>query len=210
MNRETYDKRVQEELANIRAEYEEGVALDFATALLLCRKDDKGKVYTEDKPLHQYVAMPELDDQGSRVYLKEVAWKQDAFFVLVKLEAWFVQIPDDAPAELVAKIEVAQANHALDQLEPPLRREVVRVYAEAEDFVIQSFQAEIHRGSATVPVEQSKLTCSGRPSRATGTVPILDPWEEAKIKLPRPNFKRYLPEMRDGKRTLVLPGISIQ
>lgn len=190
MTREKADEFATRELARIRDTYEHGVALHCPTAFLLCRKDPKGEAtVTEEAPAAIMMVMADMDDDSSKLTVRKATWEHDGFAACVSLEIWYVAVPHDAPPEVVKKAREAGERGELHLLEPPLRRERVQVYIETEDFPIQFFTAEITRENPAD--EKSK--------------PTLGPWEEQKLSLPRPNFKRYLPEIRDGKRCMVIP-----
>src|SRR5579883_2122949 len=107
MKRPEFDKFVEEQLARIRESYEKGSALDFAEALLFCRKHE-GKDFDEEKPALVVIAMPDGDHDSVLLPLREAAWDNDAFAVVVKYEAWFVELPKDADETLRSKLERAK------------------------------------------------------------------------------------------------------
>lgn len=180
MNKDQFEKFVTDRLDDLREKYRQGTAFRDAEAQLLCLKNDKGETFTEDRPAMIFMAMAGLGDQRVRETVKDAAWENEGIAVMVKLEAWFVQLTDDMDAETKAKATEAAATQTIDKLEPPLRREKILVYVEGVDHPLRLFEAEILPDG------------SG-----------LAPWSEPEIRLPRPNFRRYMPENRDGKRTRV-------
>lgn len=197
MNREQKDKFVKQELERTRHAYEKGVAMKCPMGMVLGRKCPPGKekesneVFSEENPAGIMLCMMDLDDNKARALVKKIAFETDAFAVSVSMECWYAAVSHSLPAEerarQIAEIEAAKKKGGLQHLSPPLRKDMVQVFVETESFPVQLFKAEI--------------TWEGDPETSKA---ILGPWEERPINLPRPNFKRYLPEMRNGKRTLVL------
>ncbi len=185
MDPQAFGKFVDEQLARLRESYERGS--DMASeALLLCRKGEGGEAFTEADPLCQVIAMPGLGDREAMFEVRQLAWDMDAFAAAVKHEVWCVELPPDADQETRRRVKAAHAAGKLDEIEPPLRKEKVRVYLECDEVPVRAFSAEILRGEG---------------GRASG----LGKWNEAAVELPRPNFRRYLPETRGDKKALVLP-----
>lgn len=186
---ETFIKECQDLLRHL---YEKETAVSFSEATALCRKGKDGETFTEDKPLRQYVVFGDgLGDAETRFETQRLVQAHDAFAVMVKWEAWFVETPKDASPELRERIARAGREQALDKLETPLRREKVIVHFESEDHPIRIVEAEIFR-------------------RGEGRTPGLGEWRPPpyEVRLPRPNFRRYVSEVRDGKRAFALnvPG----
>jgi len=176
MTREQFDRFVQGELEDLRARYEGGRSLEFPEAKLLSRRPERGGAATGNasNPFVQFVAMPDLDDALSRVHLQNMARQLDTFAIMVKLELWYAELPSDASPEAIAALRKAEAARSLHELEPPLRKEKVRVFFEAERWPIEAWDGELARA-----------TKDARPS--------LGPWKRLDLVLPWPRFKRYLP-----------------
>lgn len=180
LTKDEIERLTQEELARIKKAYEDGLALSLPEAQLRCRRDKDGGRHTIDNPAMAVVVL-DLDDCAIRAELKRAAAEDDAFFVCVKFECWFIKTPIDAPDEERCAAEHAAATRTIDQ--HPHRREGVKVHIESDWSSIRIFEAEIVR---------------------SGDKATLTPWTEAQIQLPRPEFKRYLPEIRDGKKVITI------
>ena len=180
MTNDEIEAITQAELARIKKSYEDGTALPFGEALLRCRRGREGTAHAESDPALVVMAL-DLDDSQIRTAVKGAAWESDAFFVSVKLEVWYVSVPNDAPPEQVLAVKLAEATRTISERED--RKEMVRVYVESEWTAIRVFEADLLRDGAVV---------------------TLAPWREPTVSLPRPGFRRYLPEMRDGKRVMTV------
>ena len=178
MTNDEIETLTRAELARVKKSYEDGSALPFGEAFVRCRRDGKGGVHTEADPALIVMAL-DLDDPQIRTAVGDAAWENDAFFVAVKLEVWYVSLPNDAPPEQHRAIKLAEATRMIDKRED--RKEKVRVYIESEWTAIRLFEADLLRNGDAV---------------------TLAPWEEPQLSMPRPGFKRYLPERIDGKRVL--------
>jgi len=189
MKGEAFEKFVNDKLEWLKDRYEQGAALSCGEAHLLCLKNNKkpGETFTEERPLGLFCAI-RGGDAEIRYRTQQEAKDNDAFAVMVKMEAWFAQVPtDDADEALKERIRRAYDEQTIDQLEPGIRREKLIVYFESIEEPIRAFDAEIIRD---------------------GKKATLKPWKRAEIELPRPTFRRYLAEYRDGKKTfgLSVPG----
>lgn len=196
-----FDKFVSEKLDWMRSRYERGEAPSFAEAFLLCLKDKNGESFTEEKPLTLACAIQGGDDQ-IRFGTQQAAKERDAFAVMVRMEAWFAEVAESADEALKERVRRAADTQTIDKLEPGLRREKVILHFESIEEPIRIFSAEIAReNSREVTNEKGEVVCDG--GKAT-----LGPWERAETRLPRPTFRRYLAEYRDGKKTfgLSVPG----
>lgn len=180
LTKDEIERLTQEELARIRKSYEDGLALSLPEAQLRCRRDKDGGRHPVDKPA-LLVEVMDLDDYGIRTELKRAAAESDAFFICVRFECWFIMNPTDDSEEKRRAAERAAATRTIDQ--HPDRREGVKVHIESDWSSIRIFEAEIIRSGGKATLTQ---------------------WTEAKLQLPRPEFKRYLPEIRDGKRVITV------
>lgn len=177
------EELVQTELARVRSSYvDDGRTDQLPSAMMLSRIGKDGKRL---EPGEGYaVTFVVIAGEASTDYaqaLRDQAWANDAVFIALALEVWFVEIPKDASAVLKAEIAAAQASGRLHGLDKSLLQERARVHVESEWTPHRWFDAKITRESDRVS---------------------LSPWTELKIQAPRPGFRRYLPERIDGKRVL--------
>jgi len=187
MNREAFEKFVQEKLDWLRGCYERGTAIPCGEAHLLCLKNkETGEAFTEEKPFALICAI-QAGDAEIRFHTQQMAKDNDAFAVMVKMEAWFAQVEEDADPALKERLRQAHETQTVDKLESGLRREKVIVHFESIEEPIRIFEAEIIR-------------------EAEGEPATVKPWERTELSLPRPGFRRYLAEFRDGKKTM---GLSV-
>lgn len=183
MTEEEIEELVQTELARVRSTYvDDGRVDQLPSAMMLTRIGRDGKRIEGDKYGVNFVV---IAGDASTQYvqgIREMAWADDAVFVAVALEVWLVEVPADAPQALKDEIAAAQAAGRLQDVNKDVLREHVRVHVESEWTPPRWFDAVITRG------EGGKIA--------------LSTWEDLKIQLPRPGFKRYIPERVDGKRVL--------
>ncbi len=114
--------------------------------------------------------MPGLSGTQQRSVISARAGQEGVWLVHHLQEIWWVSVPSDPIAALRA--QQAYANGTLDQ--HPDRQEALILWEECDRVPIRRWHAEITR----------------QPARA----PNLGPWVESTLSLPRPSFKRYLPE----------------
>lgn len=136
----------------------------------------EAKVYASDNSVQMMIS-PDLSEQQFRAAVMKMCAEHGAAHVSVKDEAWFVEVPDDASEETKALVKKASQERTMHKLKPPLRREKVRVFVECQDFPIELYTAEIFREGDSVR---------------------LSPWEKMKLRMPSPEFKRYLLEKRSA------------
>jgi hypothetical protein len=190
MTDEQFEAFIKSSQDLLRHLYESGSAVSCSEAHLLCRNGKNGEKLPESNAILEIAAFIDgLGDAETRFETQRLVRDQDAFAVMVKLEAWFVEIPKDADEGLRARLEYAAETQTIDKLEPPHRREKVIVHFESEDHPIRIMEAEIFRAG-------------------DGRKPGLGEWKppQYEIRLPRPSFRRYVSEVQDGKRTL---GLSV-
>ncbi len=216
-----FDAFVKAELEFQRKLYEDGVTSRWPDAHMLARRNNEGKPFVDDdgKELADamaIIAMPGLDDDQSREALKLMALKLDAVAVSVKTEAWYVSLPKEADPLLVELVKKASEEQTIHKLRRPLRREAVRLIIEAEELAPRIFMAEVtydpphplvrRPGDVVYEGDDEDDENEQKDGEPKPELPkrkkILGPWEECKVNLPYPGFKRYLPEVRDGKKTI--------
>jgi len=184
-----FEKFVTEKLDWLKGCYERGTSPPCGEAHIFCLKNKKtGESFTEEKPF-LLACLIQAGDSEIRFETQQMAKENDAFAVMVKMEAWFAEVPeDDADEALKERIRRAHDEQTIDQLEPGLRREKAIVHFESIEEPIRIFEAEIIRENDGAKAEVK--------------------WKQAEVVLPRPSFRRYLAEYRDGKKTfgLSVPG----
>lgn len=170
----TFEASVEAYLAYVRSCFPsatEDTLISGAELHGLC--DDSGKEFSRESPFGVVVASPDLSDADQRAYLQGLALKYRAFRIFVSQEAWSATVQEgDKEGERI--IMAAHAAGKLQTVPKKYLSEVVRVFAEDAEVPTRCWAATISRGD------------SGERS--------LGEWDERELTLPRPNFRRYLPE----------------
>jgi len=170
------ERATREWLDKIRKTFESSGKL-VTEAVMFCRKDRNGVVHQEDEPPMVIAGLIDLDDQEQRDFVQQETIRNECFFAIVANEIWRASANAD-DAEGVALITRAkQEGTDFKDLPPQYRQELVRVFAEGESTPIRLWEAPIARD---------------------GDKPTLGEWSEVPVKLPRPNFKRYLAERNEA------------
>lgn len=174
------DAAIQREMRRTREQFETNKSL-MAQAVLFHAKDKEGTPVTAQTVA--LVAMPDMSDPEQRFHLQNMAIELDGYFICVSNEMWCASADprDEEGLELIAEASEAGTLHLLP---PKYRSEEVRFAAEGTDMPIQMWSAKITRDDETV---------------------TLGPWVKLDITMPRPEFRRYLPERRDGKIVIKVP-----
>lgn len=140
---------------------------EVMSAAILFRKLDS-------KSESDYIAMPDADDAAARSFIKRFCRDQQPegdLLVLVWHEAWFAYASEKDPLAM-AELKAAHKAKTL-HLRPDKVPGIV--------FFVEGTKLPIRRWTAHIKEENGKR--------------VLGEWEEDKLTLPRPGFKRYLPEV---------------
>lgn len=160
---------VQLIMEKVRADFLEKGKMT-SQAFLMGRVKPDGERSTPEDPWRFNVGLPGIPDNMQREILADMAEKVEGFFIVVVVEAWIGQVPKE-DAEAIRKLQETEREGLIHAL--PDKEEALVVITENEVSSLRQWHATINR-------EADK--------------PTLGPWTEINVTIPRPGWKRYLPE----------------